>query len=347
MTKHILPAFILMLLFSSVGFSSNGNANRLAIPSGSGLQANSTITAELSYAIFSMPNNGQLNNTLAPGDPSQYMPLDTTKKSVKKVVVKPKNAPPAMGNPYRPKELLSGIEKAKNGDLKGAIMDFDSCIRKNYKNYNAYFYKAKALIELNDPKNALTNINLAIQYEDKNPVYYFYRGKLLYDAGSTDKAYLDFDKAVTLNPRFAEALNYRGVTKEVIGKHTEAIEDYKAAIAVKPDFGMAYYNKGTSEAALELFKEASASFSKAVELDPKNVLGFLNRGNCYVMLKDYTLAIADYSSAIALDPENADAYYNRGAAAQLAGDKSSCNDWQKALTLGSKKAGEALKEYCK
>ncbi|MEI6062520.1 MAG: hypothetical protein WCR72_17595, partial [Bacteroidota bacterium] len=141
MTKKILPAFIVMLLFSPAGFSSNRNTNKQAIPCSAGLQANPAFTAETFCDLFSIPCNSQFNHTIDPVDPSQYMPLDTTKKIVKKVVAKPKNAPPAMGNPYRPKELLSGIEKAKNGDLKGAIMDFDSCIRKNYKNYNAYFYK--------------------------------------------------------------------------------------------------------------------------------------------------------------------------------------------------------------
>ncbi len=281
-------------------------------------------------------------------DPKHVVTLkpDTANKN-KAQVGTPKMTLLNMPNPYRPQELLDGLEKAQKGDLRGAIVDFDLCIKKNYKNYNAYFYKAKALIELNDTKEAFASIDLALQYNQGNPVFYYYRGKLYFDSGNTDKANEDFEKALTLNPHFVDALNYRGVIKEVKGKHAEAIADYNLAIESNPDFAMAYYNRGTSEAGMELYKEAVASFTKSIELDPKRVMGFINRGNGYVMLKDYDSAINDYTKAISIDPKNSDAYYNRGAAYQFSGSKNSCNDWQKALSLGNKKAEAMLKEYCK
>jgi len=276
---------------------------------------------------------------------------DTSNASGKNLKIdklgKPKIAPLGFTDPYRPLELKEGLDKAKNGDLRGAIADFDLCIKKNYKNFNAYFYKAKALIELNEPLEALPNLDLAIEYNPTHPIFFYYRGKLYYDQGKPDKAYADFDKAVSLKPDFVDALNYRGVTKEVAGKHAEAIEDYDAAIKNNPGFATAYYNKGTSLAAMESYKEAIASFSKCLELDPKKTMGFMNRGNCYVMLKDYKSAISDYSAVIAIDPKNPDAYYNRGAAYQYSGSKNACNDWQKALSLGNKKAAELLNQYCK
>lgn len=251
------------------------------------------------------------------------------------------------GDPYRPQELTNGLNKAKNGDLRGAIADFDLCIAKNYKNYNAYFYKAKALTELNEPKNALPYLDLAIKNKPDNASYYYYRGKLHYEANNWEKAYADFNKAVSLKADFAEALNFRGVTQAVTGKHAEAIKDYDAAIKSSPDYAIAFYNKGTSEAAIEDYKNAVTSFSKCLDLDPQKPVSYLNRGNCYVMLKDYKSAISDYTLALALDPENPDAYFNRGAAYQYAGDKKACADWIKAQSLGNKKAPDMLKEYCK
>ena len=345
MTKNILLTLVISLLAVSMGFTSCNTKNKGNASPADSLVMNTanTLNPDTTSNHIAIADSSWDKAADSFAKPAVAQP-DTTKKG-KNVLGKPKML--SMGNPFRPEELTAGLNKAKAGDLRGAIVDFDLCIAKNYKNYNAYFYKAKAYIELKEPQNALPNLDLAIEYSPGNSIMYYYRGKVYYDAGNIDKAYADFDKAVSLKADFPDALNYRGVTKEVMGKHAEAIEDYNAAIAANPEFATAYYNKGTSEAALQLYKEATASFSKCIELDPQKTMGFMNRGNCYVMLKEYKSAVSDYTTVIALAPANSDAYYNRGAAYQLAGDKSSCNDWQKALSLGNKRAAEMLKEYCK
>jgi tetratricopeptide (TPR) repeat protein len=272
---------------------------------------------------------------------------DTINKNNKTSPGKPKMLPIVKMDPFRPPQLKEGLEKAQNGDLQGAIVLFDTCIKKNYKNFNAYFYKAKALIELKEPVEAMKNLNLAIKYNTKNPLFYYYRGKLNFDTGNSKDASPDFDTAIILKHDFVDAFNYRGVIKAERGEHSEALKDYESAIKYNPNYAVAYYNKGTSEAAMHLYIDAVASFSKCVELDPQKAIGFMNRGNCYVMLKDYTSAVADYTTVISLNPESSDAYYNRGAAYQFMDDKNACNDWQKAESLGNKKAIDMLKEYCK
>lgn len=348
MTKNILLTLVISLLAASLGFTSCKNGtNNNTMPADSLLIDSSSIQnpdTNVNHGALADSSWDQAAKTFTPDALTKN---DSTSKNLTKTQGKSKISPLSFGNPFRPQELLDGLTKAQKGDLRGAIVDFDRCIVKNVKNFNAYFYKAKALIELKEPQNALPNLNLAIENQPTNPMFYYYRGKLFYDQGNPDKAFTDFDKAVSLKADFPDALNYRGVTREVSGKHAEAIEDYKAAIAANPDYATAYYNKGTSEAALGQYKEALTSFSKCIELDPKKVMSFMNRGNCYVMLKDYPSAITDYTAAIALDPENSDAYYNRGAAYHFSGNKNACNDWQKAQSLGNKRSADMLKEYCK
>jgi tetratricopeptide (TPR) repeat protein len=342
MSKNIVLTLVISLFAVTMGFTScNGNSKK---------DTTSADSLLMDSAVFSVPDTGkqvtiadsswaQAAQSLAKSMPAQQ---DTTKKPGKPALM-------PMGNmdPYRPQELLDGLNKAKNGDLRGAIVDFDKCIAKFYKNHNAHYYKAKAYIELNEPQNALSALNLAIEYNPNQPLYYYYRGELYAKDNNQGSAFADFDKAVSLDAKFVEALNYRGVTYEVMGKHTEAIVDYNAAIALKPEYATAYYNKGTSEAAMELYKDAIASFTKCIELDPEKTMSFMNRGNCYVMVNDYKSAISDYSKVISVSPESSDAYYNRGAAYQYAGDKKACDDWRKAQSLGNKRAGEMLSKYCK
>lgn len=349
MAKHLILTLVISILASSLAFTSCKDKNKRNFTSTDSLLIDSVSNRSPDTTLINQTalTDSNWNNA---AESLKQEPVTTKDPSIKNTEItlgKPKPTASSKINPNKPQELLDGIEKAKNGDLRGAIADFDKCIAANDKNYNAYFYKAKALIELNEPQDALPNLNLAIQYNSVNPVLYFYRGKLLYDSGNTEKAYADFDKAVSLNPDFPDALNFRGVIKELKGKHSEAIEDYKAAIKISPQFSIAYYNQGTSEAAMELYKEAIVSYSKCIELDPKNIMGFMNRGNCYVMLKEYKAAVNDYTTAIALNPKSSNAYYNRGAAYQLDGNKNACNDWIKAQSLGDKRAEEMLKQYCK
>jgi tetratricopeptide (TPR) repeat protein len=357
--KNFINTIAVSILTVSIGFTSCKGTNTAAVGTADSLTLDSSTAAIVPDTNNMVKEETQSWDNAAKAlteekksqqasGPKKSVTLspDTSSKS-KAVPGKPKMTPLNMPNPYRPQELLDGLEKAQKGDLQGAIGDFDLCIKKNYKNYNAYFYKAKALIELNKPQEAFTNIELAIQNNQGNPVFFYYRGKLYFDAGNTEKANEDFEKALTFNPRFVDALNYRGVIKAGKGKHAEAIADYDLAIESNPDYAIAYYNKGTSQAAMQSYSEAAASFTKSIELDPKRVMAFMNRGNCQVMLKDYKSAIDDYTKAISLEPKNSDAYFNRGAAYQYSGSKNSCNDWQKALTLGNKKAAEMLKEHCK
>jgi tetratricopeptide (TPR) repeat protein len=348
MQKNILLTLVISLVLVTIGFASgNGRIKANTAPIvDQPVNMSSLLVPDTSTKHVNMADTNWKKAEESFSKTQTVVPV-TTKKSSKTPLGKTKIMPTQKIDPLKPPQLSAGLKKAVNGDFQGAIIDFDTCIKKNYKNYNAYFFKAKALIELNKPKEALTNLDFAIEYNPMNPMFYYYRGNIYFDQGEIDSAYKDFDKAVTLKKDFVDALNYRGVTKEKKGKHAEAIEDYKAAIAINPQFATAYYNKGTSEAALTLYIDAVASFSKFVELDSTKTMGFMNRGNCYVMLKDYKLAVADYTKVIAIKPESSDAYYNRGAAYQLAGDQNSCIDWRKAESLGNKRATDMIKEYCK
>ncbi len=70
------------------------------------------------------------------------------------IVLSPKGsgAPPMtitrLNDPNKSKELLDGLEKAKNGDMKGAIANFNDAISKNPRNYMAFFFRGKAKLEL-------------------------------------------------------------------------------------------------------------------------------------------------------------------------------------------------------
>lgn len=281
---------------------------------------------------------------------SPTSPARTAPKGEVEITTKSNGPRPATTTktlPIESPQFNAGIEKAKKNDFDGAIKDFDFCIQKNKKDFNAYFFKAKCLIELKKTDEAISNLTTAIGINPFNPMFFYYRGMLYNSQGKTTESLQDFDKAINLKPDFTEVLNYRGMTYERLGKHAEALEDFEKIIKLKPDYDIAYYNKGTAQAGLEKYEEAIISFTKSIQLDPKKPLSYMNRGNCFNMINDFEAAIKDYTEAIALDPANGNAYFNRGMAYHNTDDKAACEDWFKAKSLGINKVDEMIDLYCK
>ncbi len=127
-----------------------------------------------------------------------------------------------------------GIEKAKNGDLDGAIADFDRAAELDPKNDAPYYNRAQAKRLKNDTAGAIADYTRAIELGSTNPAAYNNRG------------------------------NARAETNDRNG----AIADYTRAIELKPDYARAYYNRAVARKGKGDAKGAAADFKRAQQLDP-------------------------------------------------------------------------------
>jgi tetratricopeptide (TPR) repeat protein len=132
-----------------------------------------------------------------------------------------------------------GIEKAKNGDLDGAIADFNRAAELNPKDDAPYYNRAQARTLKNDTAGAIADYTKAIELGSTNPAAYNNRG------------------------------NARAETKDREG----AIADYTRAIELKPDYARAYYNRATLKKEKGDKAGAAADFKRAQKLDPGLVSG--------------------------------------------------------------------------
>lgn len=85
-----------------------------------------------------------------------------------------------------------GLVRAKSGDIKGAIEDFNQAIRINPNYAQAYIYRSATRIELGDIKGAIEDCNQALR----------------------------------IHPNYAEAYIYRSAARIVSGDIKGAIEDW-------------------------------------------------------------------------------------------------------------------------
>jgi tetratricopeptide (TPR) repeat protein len=199
-------------------------------------------------------------------------------------------------------------EEAPSGPLNGGFAGF------------AYYFGGVAKASEGDLNGAIAEFNRLIQLNPKDEIAYYNRGLLEANKGDFDIAIADFNHAIQLSPTFARAYNDRGSVKATKRDIDGAIADFNYAIQLSPRFVQAYINLGSAKADTEDFDEAIADFNHAVQLDPDSVQAFENLGSAKARTGDFEGAIAEYNQAIQLDPKDFDAFEMRALTKQLKGD---------------------------
>jgi tetratricopeptide (TPR) repeat protein len=241
-----------------------------------------------------------------------------------------------------------GIEKAKNGDLDGAMADFNRAAELNPKDDAPYYNRAQARRLKNDTAGAIADYTKAIELGSTNPAAYNNRGNARAENKDRDGAIADYTRAIELKPDYARAYYNRAVLKKEKGDAAGAAADFKRARQLDPqlvseessadpiDHGIAKGNEGESPASAgtveDFFNRAGAKkavgdldgaiadYDLAIQLDPKDAAIYNNRGLAKQAKGDFNAAIADFNRAMELNPKDAVAYSNRGNTKRDKGD---------------------------
>lgn len=128
----------------------------------------------------------------------------------------------------------TGLEKAQQGDLEGAIACWDK------------------ILEL-DP-------NVAQAWHN--------RGSALAYLDRLEEAVESFDQAINLNVNDYQSWNDRGNALYNLKRWEEAIISWDRVIGVQPSYYQAWYNRGMALEKLELWQEAGESYQQALQIDP-------------------------------------------------------------------------------
>jgi tetratricopeptide (TPR) repeat protein len=222
--------------------------------------------------------------------------------------------------------VARGIEKAKNGDLDGAIAEFDRAAKADPQNDAPFYNRAQAKWLKKDSAGAIADYTRAIELGSTNPAAYNNRGNARAENNDRDGAIADYTRAIELNPNYARAYYNRAMTKQAKGDMPGAKADFKTAKKLDPNLASEdaaadskneqsdadLVNRGREKGRKGDLDGAIADFGRAIELDPKNALSYYNRGHAKRLKKDAAGALADYNRAIELDPKFPEAYFERG-----------------------------------
>jgi len=239
-----------------------------------------------------------------------------------------------------------GFDKQNQGDLAGAVADYNQALSLDPKNSEAYFRRGlarQAQGDLNDavadytqvltldPKRAdafsnrgfikqaqgdvdgaLADYNQALVITPKIPRAYYNVGLIKVQKGDLDGAIAAYDQALELDPKMSFAYYNRGVAKNAEGNVDGAIADFTQALILNPKLAQAYCDRGIDRQSKGDGDGALSDFAQALDLNPKLAAAYFNRALIRSQRGDLDGAIADNTQAIELNPANAQAYYNRG-----------------------------------
>jgi tetratricopeptide (TPR) repeat protein len=204
---------------------------------------------------------------------------------------------------------------------------------------DAYFIRAWALRERNQPERALTDFNRAIELQPTTqPAYYSQRALTYVRLRDFDRALLDYNKAIELNPRSPTFHNDRGVAYLDLRDYTRALADFDRAIALDQGYAVPYNNRARMHVLSRGdHGRAITDLDRAIEINPTYALAFENRGLSHLELKDLAKALADFDKAIELNPRSARAINARGVAYERQGSRDrAIADYRRALDADAK-----------
>ena len=152
----------------------------------------------------------------------------------------------AQGDPHAAETMRanaltkSGNQKMRDGDLDGAIADFNQVIEiekiypENVQSAS-YLSRGGAYEKRGDFDSALADYNKAIKLQSNNVFAYQNRASLYEQLNEIEKAIADYSKVIKLNSKFPFAYRGRGLLLLKQGKDSEAEADFTKFLELFPN----------------------------------------------------------------------------------------------------------------
>lgn len=104
--------------------------------------------------------------------------------------------------------FIKGIYYSNTAQYKKAIVQFDSCIGRDWKFTDAYLEKGIALYKQNRYDSAMSTFLMTVKVSDTYPDGYYWVGRCYEATGRKDQAILYYRQALALDKDFTEAADH-------------------------------------------------------------------------------------------------------------------------------------------
>jgi|GEM_PF-4763789 len=198
-----------------------------------------------------------------------------------------------------------------------ALNDFNKAIELNVNYEQAYFEKAKIMLDKEEYSEALKSVNRVMELRKKRSkkillVFYKIRGMCYLGLHNLDKSIADHTKVIKAGPdkyynqNYLESLYQRAFAYNIKKNFRKSIQDiYELKKFVKPSInlsileGMNYYDMNYIDRSIKIF-------NKVIEFDNRNSDAYVYLSLCFIKKKKYSEAEDYLIRAIKNDCKNID-----------------------------------------
>ena len=191
--------------------------------------------------------------------------------------------------------------------------------------------------------------------------------------GKYEACIADFSNAIKKDKKLTDAYYNRGIAYEKIGEHQKAIKDYSVVVKQKPYMYQAFNNRGLLYVRINDYQKAIADFTTSIRINSSYPFSYLYRANAYMLnnqldkaksdanivlqrlpnylkahsiiaqisyiQKDYSNALVHYNFLCEKQSSKAENFLGRARVYKaLSKANEACNDYKRAIELGSKEA---------
>ena len=256
--------------------------------------------------------NAAGNPATLPADQSQRQPAE---KPQTPPVANPPQQQMDQAPPLAQQDVMASCRRTDDWTavLQACTLDLTTGSLPAAQVAEAYFLRAWAYRQVNQPQQSLADYDRAIAAAPNDYRFYNDRGRLWRDVlKNNDRAFADFSRTIALNPDFAEAYTSRGWILISANHLNEALGDMNSALIHDQKNTLAYEGRANIFEKLKSWRLMYEDANKLVELLPGERIGFEYRGHAFFENGQYQAAISDFTRAITLAPQEIYSYRMRG-----------------------------------
>lgn len=191
------------------------------------------------------------------------------------------------------------------------IAMLDALIRKDDRNAELYFRRAKAYMAEEQINEALKDIQRAIGYDGKKPEYYILQADLHFITDASALAFQDLQQALVLDPKSIEAYLKIAELSLFLRDYDKTMDNVNAAIKIDKYSSTAYFLRGWALKEKGDTIRAVADYKRAVELNSAYEQANEELGILYAQKND-PIAVEYLKTTVNINPKNTQARYALG-----------------------------------
>jgi len=198
----------------------------------------------------------------------------------------------------RGQERFDYQDEDGNGDLRGALADFNRVIRRKPKFAAAYLYRGRVKEAEGDQDGALGEYNRAVELDPTDARNYTCRAWFWEHGGDLAGAIADLDRAIELSPRAGDLFERRARLKSKQGNVSGMVADRERASEVFPPPSADQLRLADSLTAgrkpARVLPRLIHWYDRALAENPDFCQGYLHRGVLKYLANNPSGALADF-----------------------------------------------------